>query len=208
MMAYIEYLNMPVKVAIVVVTAFLVMQLIGEILEFKGKVVPEFIKIRKIFARKKQERELFNKMTNTIEQVQVTLNDLNQHYSTDNITMRDKWIEKVNDKFDQYDKTMEELSKKMDKNNRDTLAILIENNRSAIIGFASLVTDETKPVTREQFNRIFKLYKSYEEIIQENELSNGEVDIAIRIIREAYEKHIKDHSFVEDVRGYSITATV
>lgn len=208
MMAYIEYLNMPVKVAIVVVTAFLVMQLIGEILEFKGKVVPEFVKIRKIFARKKQERELFNKMTDTIEQVQVTLNDLNQHYSTDNITMRDKWIEKVNDKFDQYDKTMEELSKKIDKNNRDTLAILIENNRSAIIGFASLVTDETKPVTREQFNRIFKLYKSYEEIIQENEMSNGEVDIAIRIIREAYEKHIKDHSFVEDVRGYSITATV
>ena len=208
MMAYIEYLNMPVKVAIVVVTAFLVMQLIGEILEFKGKVVPEFVKIRKIFARKKQERELFNKMTDTIEQVQVTLNDLNQHYSTDNITMRDKWIEKVNDKFDQYDKTMEELSKKIDKNNRDTLAILIENNRSAIIGFASLVTDETKPVTREQFNRIFKLYKSYEEIIQENELSNGEVDIAIRIIREAYEKHIRDHSFVEDVRGYSITTTV
>lgn len=208
MMAYIEYLNMPVKVAIVVVTAFLVMQLIGEILEFKGKVVPEFVKIRKIFARKKQECELFNKMTDTIEQVQVTLNDLNQHYSTDNITMRDKWIEKVNDKFDQYDKTMEELSKKIDKNNRDTLAILIENNRSAIIGFASLVTDETKPVTREQFNRIFKLYKSYEEIIQENELSNGEVDIAIRIIREAYEKHIRDHSFVEDVRGYSITTTV
>ena len=208
MMAYIEYLNMPVKVAIVVVTAFLVMQLIGEILEFKGKVVPEFVKIRKIFARKKQERELFNKMTDTIEQVQVTLNDLNQHYNTDNITMRDKWIEKVNDKFDQYDKTMEELSKKIDKNNRDTLAILIENNRSAIIGFASLVTDETKPVTREQFNRIFKLYKSYEEIIQENELSNGEVDIAIRIIREAYEKHIRDHSFVEDVRGYSITTTV
>lgn len=208
MMAYIEYLNMPVKVAIVVVAAFLVMQLIGEILEFKGKVVPEFVKIRKIFARKKQERELFNKMTDTIEQVQVTLNDLNQHYNTDNITMRDKWIEKVNDKFDQYDKTMEELSKKIDKNNRDTLAILIENNRSAIIGFASLVTDETKPVTREQFNRIFKLYKSYEEIIQENELSNGEVDIAIRIIREAYEKHIRDHSFVEDVRGYSITTTV
>ena len=42
----------------------------------------------------------------------------------------------------------------------------------------------------------------YEEIIKDNDLQNGEVDIAIRIIREAYENHLRNGSFVEDVRGY------
>ena len=54
MLDYIEYLNIPVKVAIVLIGAFLIMQLVGEILEFKGKVVPEFVKVRKIV--KKSER--------------------------------------------------------------------------------------------------------------------------------------------------------
>ena len=42
----------------------------------------------------------------------------------------------------------------------------------------------------------------YEEIIKDNDLQNGEVDIAIHIIREAYENHLRNGSFVEDVRGY------
>ena len=35
-------------------------------------------------------------------------------------------------------------------------------------------------------------------------MTNGEVDIAIRIINESYEEHMRHHSFVEDVRGYNI----
>lgn len=204
MLNYIEYLNMPVKVAIILVGAFFVMQLIGEFLEFKGKVVPEFVKIRKIFARKKHEREVFHKMESTIDEVKTTLDDLNRHYSTDNISMRDKWMTLVNSKLESYDKSMEAINEKLDRNNRDTLAILIENNRNTIIDFASRVSDKDKPVTREQFNRIFKLYKTYEGIIQENSMTNGEVDIAIRIIQEAYEDHIRDHTFLEDVRGYGV----
>ena len=57
-------------------------------------------------------------------------------------------------------------------------------------------------MTREQFTRIFRIYKEYEEIIQESGLTNGEVDIAIRIIREAYENNLRNGSFIEDVRGY------
>ena len=91
---------------------------------------------------------------------------------------------------------------KLDRNNADTLSLLIDNKRNAIIDFASKVIDESFPVTKEQFNRIFKIHKEYERIIKENELTNGEVDIAIRIIKEAYEKHLKNHTFVEDVRGY------
>ena len=202
MIDYVEYINIPTKVAIAVIALFFIMQLVGEFLEFKGKVVPEFVKIRKIFARRKKERLMMQKMEKTLDQVQLTLDDLNRHYSTDNIHMRDEWIKRVNTKLEQYDISMAELDRKLDKNNSDTLSILIDNKRNAIISFASLVIDENKPVAREQFNRIFKLYQEYEAIIQSNGMKNGEVDIAIRIIREAYENHMRSHTFIEDVRGY------
>lgn len=204
MLDYIEYLNIPVKVAIVLIGAFLIMQLVGEFLEFKGKVVPEFVKVRKVFARRRKEREMMQKMEKTLDQVQVTMDELNKHYSTDNIQMRDEWIKRVNSKLEQYDASMAELDRKLDKNNSDTLSILVDNKRNVIISFASMVIDETKPVTKEQFNRIFKLYEEYEAIISANGMTNGEVDIAIRIIREAYENHLRNHSFIEDIRGYSV----
>lgn len=204
MLDYIEYLDIPVKVAIVLISAFLIMQLVGEILEFKGKVVPEFVKVRKVFARRKKERVLMQKMEKTLDQVQVTMDELNKHYSTDNIKMRDKWIKTVNSKLDQYDASIAELDRKLDKNNSDTLSILIDSKRNSIISFASLVIDESKPVTKEQFNRIFKLYEEYESIIKANGMTNGEVDIAIRIIREAYESHLRNQSFIEDIRGYNL----
>ena len=194
MLDYIEYLDIPVKVAIVLISAFLIMQLVGEILEFKGKVVPEFVKVRK------EERVLMQKMEKTLDQVQTTMDELNKHYSTDNIKMRDEWIKTVNSKLDQYDASMAELDRKLDKNNSDTLSILIDSKRNS----ASLVIDESKPVTKEQFNRIFKLYEEYESIIKANGMTNGEVDIAIRIIREAYESHLRNQSFIEDIRGYNL----
>lgn len=58
--------------------------------------------------------------------------------------------------------------------------------------------------TKEQFNRIFKIYEEYEVLIKANGMTNGEVDIAIRIIREAYENHMRDHTFIEDIRGYNV----
>ena len=221
MINYIEYLNIPTKIALILVGLFFVLQLIGELLEFKGKVVPEFIKIRKYFIRKKRERLALSKMTvlleeheemaKTISEVKRLLTDIDKHYSKDNIAMRDGWMKEVNEHIasseqrkKEQDSLMRELSEKLDKNNADTLSILIENKRSSIIDFASKVIDDKFPVTREQFNRVFKIHREYEEIIEENGLTNGEVDIAIRIIREAYENHLKHHAFIEDVRGYDI----
>ena len=221
MLSYIEYLNLPTKIAFVLVGVLLVMQVIGELIEFKGKSAPEILKMRKYFARKKKERQALAKMTDwfdehqqmsqTIKETKRLLADFDTHYSKDNIAMRDKWIKEVNEhiadsdeKRKTQDKLMRELSEKLDKNNDVTLSILIENKRGAIIDFASKVINEDYPVTREQFNRVFKIHKEYEDIIEEHELTNGEVDIAIHIIQESYEQHMKNHSFVEDVRGYNV----
>ena len=58
---------MPTKIGFVLVGIFFGIQAIGETLEFKGKVVPEFIKIRKYFARKKKEHEALKKMPDLID---------------------------------------------------------------------------------------------------------------------------------------------
>lgn len=221
MINYIEYLGIPAKIALILAGIFFALQIVGELLEFKGKIVPEFLKVRKYFARKKREHIALSKMTDlleehqqmaeTIREVNRLLADFDTHYSNDNIAMRDKWMKEVNEHITnseerrrKQDRIMCELNDKLDKNTAVTLSILIENKRSAIIDFASKVIDESYPVTKEQFNRIFKIYKEYEEIIEEHKLTNGEVDIAIHIIQESYEQHMKKHTFIEDVRGYNV----
>lgn len=204
MIDFIEYLGIPGTIAVGIVAFFFALQVIGEILEFKGKAVPEFIKIRKYFIRKKQERKAMEEAIQTMNDVKKTLDIINGHYSADNIQMRDNWMKGVNEKLACHDEWVREFTKKLDKNNQDTLELLIENMRSAIIGFASVVADPNAPATREQFNRIFKIHKRYEDLIKENKLVNGEVTVAYRIILESYEQHMRNHTFIENVRGYEI----
>ena len=202
MLNYIEYLKVPTNITVVIISIILITQFIGELLEFKGKVVPEIFKMRKYFARQKQEHKTLKEIPEFLKEVKETLNDFNSHYSKDNISKRDNWIEKVNLKLDQNDKYIKELDKKIDKNNADTLSLLIDSKRNTIINFASFVIDENNPVTREQFNRVFKLYEEYEDIIAKNNMTNGEVDIAYRINKESYENHMRNHTFIENLRGY------
>lgn len=193
---------MPTKIGILIILAFVVMQIIGELLEFKGKVVPEFVKIRKYFTRKKQEKL---QARQTLKQVQELLNDVNQHYSADNIAKRDEWINWVNERAKVYDASVAELTSLKDtlaSNNELTLDLYININRHRIIDFASKIVNEDVAVSREEFNRIFKIYHDYESILEKYNKTNGEVDIAIRIIQESYQNHMKHHSFIEDVRGY------
>lgn len=193
---------MPTKVGIIIVLLFVVIQVVGELLELMGKVVPEFIKIRKYFTRKKKEKEQMNQ---TLLQVQTLLNDVNEHYSSDNITKRDAWMQWVNARAIVYDASVAELTGLKDSlaaTNELVLDLYINSNRNRIIDFASKIVKEDAPVSREEFNRIFKTYNEYEEILEKHDKTNGEVDIAIRIIEESYAEHMKNHTFIEDVRGY------
>lgn len=193
---------MPTKVVVVLVSVFLFMNIVGELLEFKGKVVPEFIKIRKYFKRKSQERE---QVTETLKEVKTLLADVNKHYSKDNITKRNDWMTWVNEKAEVYDASVDELAalkEAIAANNELTLDLYINTNRNRIIDFASKIINENVAVSREEFNRIFKVYAEYEAILEKYNKTNGEVDIAYRIITESYEKHMMNHSFIEDMRGY------
>jgi len=204
MLNYIEYLNMPTKAAVCLVGLYLLMNVVGELLEFKGKIVPEFMKIRKYFARKKKEREDFMKAAQLLSEV-------NLHYSQDNITKRDEWMSWVNDRAAVYDDSIKEIKENFENvvqalkdNTKMTEEMFIQNSRDRIIDFAAKAGNENSMVSREEFNRIVKVYEKYERFLEEHDLTNGEIDIAYRIIRESYEKHMKNHTFIEDIRGYSV----
>lgn len=206
MVSMVEFLGIPGIVAACIIGAILVIQVIGEIVEFFGKSVPELMKVRKYFKRKKQEKI---EQRETLIKVQNLLSDVNGHYSEDNIKQRDKWMNWVNERADVYDKSIEtleskyeELLKSMDKNNFITLNLFLDFKRNIILDFAGHVYDPEYQVSQEYFNKIFKIYKEYENLITENNLENGEVEIAHKIIQEAYAERLKTNSFIESTRGY------
>ena len=209
MLNYIEYLGLPTTVTIAVVGTYLCINIIGELLEFKGKVVPEFVKIRKYFKRKKNER---NEIAQTLKDVRQLLNDVDTHYSSDNIAKRDSWMQWVNDRANVYDKSIVEVGE-ISKNLTDvtkalkectkmTEEMFVENSRDRIIDFAEKVANPNYIVSHEQFRRIFRVYDDYESWLEEHGRTNGEVNMSYNIIQDAYTYRVNNHSFAEDLNEY------
>lgn len=205
MINYLEYLNVPSKIGLAIVACFLVMQIIGEFLEFKGKVVPEFLKIRKFFSRRKAERV---EEKQTLQQVKRLLNDVNAHYSEDNISKRNSWMQWVNDRAEVYDKSivgitqsLADVTSALNANTKLTEEMFVQSSRDRIIDFSYRAADHDKPVSREEFNRIFKVYDKYEKFLEDHHMTNGEIDIVYGIIKKAYEHRMENHTFIEDDHG-------
>lgn len=208
MISYLEYMNMPTKIGCTIVAGFIVMQVVGEFLEFKGKVVPEFFKVRKFFSRRKTEKDEGRAILKRVEE---QLAEVSSHYSADNISRRNSWMQWVTDRNKAYDESISAINKSLDNvtqalrdNTVLTEEMFVQSSRDRIIDFAAKVADETAMVSREEFNRIFKVYDRYEKYIENRGLTNGEVDVSIQIIREAYEVRVKNHAFIEDVRGMGV----
>ena len=75
-------------------------------LDFKGKAVPAIMNVRKYFKQKKQEKI---ETAETLKAVKILLQDVNDHYSADNIAKRDSWMQWVNDRAVTYDRFIEEM---------------------------------------------------------------------------------------------------
>lgn len=202
----IEFLNAPVTIAIIVVGLLLILQIIGEISEFLGKTVPEFMKVRKYFKRKKQERE---EASQTLKEVKQLLNHVDSHYSADNITKRDSWMQWVNDRAVTYDTFIKEIGEKfadvteaLKNNTKMTEDMFVENSRDRIIDFAEKASDYNVVLSHEQFRRIFRVHECYEQFLEDHNRTNGEIDIAYEMIQDGFKYRIQNHCFAEDLNGY------
>lgn len=69
--------------------------------------------------------------------------------------------------------------------------MFIQSSRDGIVDFATKVTDGKNLISREEFNKIFKMYDKYEAFLEEREMTNGEVDMAILVTKESYTQYMK-----------------
>lgn len=202
MVDYLEVLELPAVIVAGIISVYFIMQIIGDFLTFKGKVAPEFMRVKHWLKKRREINDTIAHMPEMIDDVKELLDDVKQHYSDDNITKRNAWMTEVTDRGIENRQLINMVSDKLDAQSKDILSLIIENKRSIIINFASRVSNESERFTREQFNRVMKIYEEYEEIIAEHGMTNGEIDIAYRIITEAYEEHLKNNTFIEDIKGY------
>lgn len=203
----IEFLGIPATIAIILVGIFLILQVIGELCELKGKIVPEFMKIRKYFKRKKQEKK---EREDRLKRIDEKFASFETHYSAENIAKRDKWMDWVEERAIKYDESIIKLTENLiaitdalTKNTEMTEEMFIQDSRTIILAFAERAGQKDLVVSREEFNRVFKVYNKYEKFLEDHNKTNGEVDIAIKVIQEGYELRLKNHSFLEDLRGYN-----
>ena len=180
--------GIPAIIISIIVIVFIIMQVIGEIIEWCGKVAPEILKVRKYFNKRKQRKLEQDKLFKRI----------------------DENIEVLNTKIDKHDLAIEtintniaKLKEDSEKHTKISEDMFIENHRSIIIDFASKIRDKNFIPSKEEFRRAFKIYNEYEEFLKEHGKSNGEIDLTYTIIQEDYEDRLRNKSFLEDMRSYN-----
>lgn len=203
MVDYLEILGLPAIIIAGIISVYVVIQMIGDILTFKGRVVPEFMRVKHWLKERKESKAALARMPAVVDEVKSLLDDVNQHYSADNIAQRNAWMDLVNERGVTNRKLIDEINTKLDNQSAAITSMRIDRMRDRILDFAQEITpDNAKCLSREQFARIIKTYNEYEEIIEEEGRTNGEVDISYRVILDAYESYMKNHMFLEDIRGY------
>ena len=65
----------------------------------------------------------------------------------------------------------------------------INDYRWEIINFASKVS-EGRPCNKDSFKHCFRTYEKYEDLLEKYGLENGEVEISMQVINEAYKKKL------------------
>lgn len=210
MLEYIEflndYINVPAKLIAGVVILLLCLQLVGELLEFCGKVAPGFMKLRKQMKEKREKElkrdELLAAAAEALEKNNQKLDAFTALYNDDNIEKRNGWIKTVNTSIAENQHDIHTLAEKLEKIYDISMKDHVEALRSVILGFANRVSDKNSVPTHEEFRRAFAAHEDYEAFLEENGLTNGQVDVAYRVISEDYADRLRNHEFLEDIRGY------
>lgn len=205
-------LGVPGTIAAGILLAYALLNLLGELIELKGKIVPEWMKIRKFFKRRKdQEAERVQALKDVktlLTKTETLLNDVNSHYSEDNIGQRNDWITQVNNtmdwvhsKADSYDASIKELKEDFKVNREIAEQLYVQNCRTTILDFASKVGRTDYIATKDEFKRVFNVYRDYEAFLEAHNMENGEVDDAMEIIHEEHKDYLKHNRFLEARRS-------
>ena len=105
-----------------------------------------------------------------------------------NLTVLQEKHEKDVERSDRRD---EEISNDIKKLTHMFVDKEIDDMRWEINNFATKVS-EGKPCNKDSFVHCIHMYEKYEKILEENGLENGEVEISMEIINDAYKQKLKE----------------
>lgn len=196
---------MPVGVVSAIAAFIAILNFIYFILDKGGKTTKGFLNIVKLVKEKKEKKAKREKLIDdTIAYMEI----MKDHTSPESIARRDNWMHWVDDRAVKYDESIALLSDNMAKitaaleaNTKVTDKLFIQDCRTIIISFAEKVSNKQRLVSREEFNRVFKVYEDYEHFLTEHGMTNGEVDVAYSIIKKAYQERLTNQRFFEDTQN-------
>ena len=86
---------------------------------------------------------------------------------------------------------MDNISSKLDEMRKENIEKDIDDMRWNILSFANKIS-EGKKCNKDGYVHCLKLYQKYEQLIEENGLQNGEVEVSIKIIKDSYADKLKN----------------
>lgn len=99
--------------------------------------------------------------------------------------------EKHKEDVERSDKRDEEISADIKKLTKMFVDKEIDDMRWEINNFATKVS-EGRPCNKDSFTHCIHTYEKYEKILKENGLENGEVEISMELINDAYKQKLKE----------------
>lgn len=99
--------------------------------------------------------------------------------------------EKHKEDVERSDRRDEEISADIKRLTQMFVDKEIDDMRWEINNFATNVS-EGKPCNKDSFKHCIHAYEKYEKILEENGLENGEVEISMELINEAYKEKLKE----------------
>ena len=100
------YLGVPMIVIACALALLFMLNVIGSIFDFYGKVWPKIINFRR---RRREQKEEKEEMVKTIQECKKIIADFNTHYSNDNISQRDDWMHSVDNSVQEIQNLTEKL---------------------------------------------------------------------------------------------------
>lgn len=196
--------GVPVGIVGAIAAFIAILNFVYFILDKGGKTTKGFLNIVKMVKEKKAKKAAREKLINdTIAYME----QMREHTSPESIARRDNWMHWVNDRAEKYDESIALLSENMNEikealraNTKVTDKLFVQDCRTIIISFADKVSNHERLVSHEEFNRVFKVYEDYEAFLADHEMTNGEVDVAYDVIKDAYQYRLTHQCFFEDTR--------
>lgn len=195
MVSLLETLGVPGTIVSGVAIAILIVAAVKEVQNSFATIKKVIDWFKGIGKRIKAKRDNKKNIKNTLNSVQKLLTEFNRHYSDDNISKRNEWMDWVNNKADEYNSTLDNINKrlesldaKLEKTTSLSEKTRLDQQRQVILDFAARVNNPQYDYSKEHFRKTFRTIEEYEAYIEANNLTNGEIDHAIEVIEKAYEE--------------------